>query len=522
MRAVIRVDASLQIGSGHVMRCLTLAQTLKNNRFEVVFICRKLNGHLIEKIVRDGFHVHELSANNKKNNIDSKLDHSHWLEVTQKNDADDCITILNNEEFDWLIVDHYALDHEWQNSLKPHYKRLMVIDDLADRNHQCDILLDQTYGRIEKDYLNRIPVDGHLLLGSKYALLRPEFSDFRISSLKRRIDPTLNNLLINMGGIDIENVTEKILDHLKASNIGKELNITIVMGINAPHLESIKIKARELSQNTKLLVDVKNMAEIMADADIAIGASGSTTWERCCLGLPSIQIVISKNQKNLAQVLADKNIIMLAKEIKEIINLLESAPIWMSATGSLAAEICDGVGSNRVFNKMTNRVVTLKDFGEIVLCNYTNLNHNDISLVLQMRNHEKIRTWMYRQNPILEEGHLGFIANLETDTEKRYFLVKQKDTVIGSINFSNIRYGSSVDFGIYINPFIKTKGLGILLESAASEYAFNELDVEKINLEVLEHNKKAINFYKRCGFNFTNSTIIEDQTIICMEKKRFK
>ena len=417
MRVVIRVDASLQIGSGHVMRCLTLAQTLKNNRFEVVFICRKLHGHLIEKIAREGFHVHELSAHNKKNNIDSKLDHSHWLEVTQKNDADDCITILNNEEFDWLIVDHYALDHEWQNCLKPHYKRLMVIDDLADRNHQCDILLDQTYGRIEKDYLNRIPMNGQLLLGSKYALLRPEFSDFRISSLKRRTNSTLNNLLINMGGIDIENVTEEILDHLKASNLGKELNITIVMGIHSPHLESIKIKASELSQNTKLLVDVQNMAEIMADADIAIGASGSTTWERCCLGLPSIQIAISKNQKHLAQMLADKNVIRLVKEIKEIINLLESAPTWMNNTGSLAAEICDGAGSNRVFNKMTNRGVTLKDFGEIILCNYTNLNRNDISLALEMRNHEKIRAWMYHQNLILKDEHLNFIANLETDTE---------------------------------------------------------------------------------------------------------
>ena len=403
MRVVIRVDASLQIGSGHVMRCLTLAQTLKNNRFEVVFICRKLHGHLIEKIAREGFHVHELSAHNKKNNIDSKLDHSHWLEVTQKNDADDCITILNNEEFDWLIVDHYALDHEWQNCLKPHYKRLMVIDDLADRNHQCDILLDQTYGIIENDYLNRIPMNGQLLLGSKYALLRPEFSDFRISSLKRRTNSTLNNLLINMGGIDIENVTEEILDHLKASNLGKELNITIVMGIHSPHLESIKIKASELSQNTKLLVDVQNMAEIMADADIAIGASGSTTWERCCLGLPSIQIAISKNQKHLAQMLADKNVIRLVKEIKEIINLLESAPTWMNNTGSLAAEICDGAGSNRVFNKMTNRGVTLKDFGEIILCNYTNLNRNDISLALEMRNHEKIRAWMYHQNLILKD-----------------------------------------------------------------------------------------------------------------------
>ena len=521
MRVVIRVDASLKIGSGHVMRCLTLAHTLKDNGLEVVFICRKLIGNLIKRISRDGFQVHELRAH-KQNNIDSKLEHSHWLDVTQKNDADDCLKILNNEKVDWMIVDHYALDEEWQNCLKSCYNRLMIIDDLADRNHQCDILLDQTYGRAKKDYANCVTTNCKFLLGSKYALLRPEFANFRTPSLERRIHPEFSHLLINMGGVDINNITEKILDHLRASNLSKRLSITIVMGVSSPHLQSVTLKAKELIQNTKVLVDVKNMAQIMTSADIAIGASGATTWERCCLGLPSIQIAISKNQQHLAKTLADKNIVRLITEITEISNLLQSAPTWMNNVGSLAAEICDGMGSRRVFSKMTDRTVTLKDFGEIDLCNYANLHYNDINLTLEMRNHEEIRVWMYNQELISKEEHLSFIANLEINIEKRYFLVKQKGDVIGSINFSKIRHGSSVDFGIYINPFIKTKGLGRLLESAGSEYAFNELGVERINLEVLESNKKAINFYKRCGFNFLNSTIINDQAIIYMEKHILK
>ena len=135
-----------------------------------------------------------------------------------------------------------------------------------------------------------------------------------------------------------------------------------------------------------------------------------------------------------------------------------------------------------------------------------------------MRNHPEIKTWMYDQNSISEEEHFGFINNLEIDMERRYFLVKQKDIVIGSVNFSKINYGNSVDFGIYTNPFLHLKGLGRLLESAASQYAFTELDVKKIKLEVFADNERAINFYNNCGFKSINTKIINHQNIICMEK----
>jgi UDP-2,4-diacetamido-2,4,6-trideoxy-beta-L-altropyranose hydrolase/UDP-4-amino-4,6-dideoxy-N-acetyl-beta-L-altrosamine N-acetyltransferase len=517
MKIVFRVDSSLFIGSGHVMRCLTLAQLLKENATDVEFICRKHEGNLICKIRSNGFVVHELGLY-KKIKVDKRLAHSQLLGATQQQDADDCIEILKKEKINWLVVDHYAIDEVWQYELKPYCDKLMVIDDLADRNYQCDVLLDQTFGRQQEDYLGRTPEECELLLGSKYALLRPEFSEWRSFSLERRSKSKFKKLLINMGGVDIDNVTEKILDELKICKLPSDIKIAIVMGGSAPHLESVKSKSMALPYKTEIKVDVGNMAEIMSNSDIAIGAAGSTTWERCCLGLPTIQIVIAKNQQFLAQTLACRNIVKLAKEVKETTYLLENSSKWMKAVCNSALEICDGMGAYKVFNKMTDRKIFLEEFGEVDLCNYINLNENDKLQALNMRNHPKIKKWMYSQDSISEENHFGFIKNLEIDMERRYFLVKQKDKIIGSINFSKINFKNSVELGIYTNPFLQSKGAGKILESAASQYAFIDLDVKKIKLEVFPGNERAIRFYNKCGFKFINTKKINQKNIMCMEK----
>jgi UDP-2,4-diacetamido-2,4,6-trideoxy-beta-L-altropyranose hydrolase/UDP-4-amino-4,6-dideoxy-N-acetyl-beta-L-altrosamine N-acetyltransferase len=517
MRVVFRVDASLQIGTGHVMRCLTLAQVLKENGANIEFICRKHKGNLIDKIRSNGFVVHELELFEEAE-VDTRLAHSHWLGATQQQDAYDCIEILKAEKPNWLIVDHYALDEQWQKRLKPYYEKLMVIDDLADRKHQCDILLDQTFGRQQEDYSGFTTKGCELLLGSKYALLRPEFSKWRPYSLKRRGKPEFKQLLINMGGVDVNNITENVLDELKLCNLPNDTNITIVMGGSAPHLESVKSKAITLLYKTEVKVDVDNMAEIMANTDIAIGAAGATTWERCCLGLPTIQIVIAENQLFSAEVLACHNIVKLAKEIKETTYLLESSSEWMKSVGSAALEICDGMGSYKVFNKMADYKVILQKLGEIDLCNYVNLNKNDKALVLSMRNHPEIKKWMHNQDSISDKIHFKFIESLEGQADRRYFLVKQKNNIIGSINFSEINFENSVNFGIYTNPFVQIKGAGRLLESAASQYAFIELGVKKIKLEVYSDNERAINFYKKCGFNLIDTKKVNHQGIMCMEK----
>jgi UDP-2,4-diacetamido-2,4,6-trideoxy-beta-L-altropyranose hydrolase len=347
MKVIFRVDASLQMGTGHVMRCLTLAQVLKENGTDAEFICRKHNGNLIDKIRLSGFNVHELEVF-EETEVDNKLAHSHWLGATQQQDADDCIEILKAEKPNWIIVDHYALDEQWQKRLKSYYEKLMVIDDLADRKHQCDILLDQTFGRQQEDYSALTPKDCKLLLGSQYALLRPEFAKWRPYSLKRRGKPEFKQLLINMGGVDVNNITENVLDELKMCNLPNDINITVVMGGSAPHLESIKSKANALPYKTKIKVDVDNMAEIMANADIAIGAAGATTWERCCLGLSTIQIVIAKNQITIAKSLAEIGAIKFLKSTESMPRVINNTTKWMLDVSNIARHVTDGLGVKRV------------------------------------------------------------------------------------------------------------------------------------------------------------------------------
>ena len=354
MKVVFRVDASLKMGAGHVMRCLTLAKALKENSINVEFICRQHEGDLVNKIFLSGFNVYEIGSS-KEREVDNKLSHSHWLGVTQKQDANDCIDILKSEKINWLIVDHYALDEDWQCELKPYYENLMVIDDLADRKHQCDILLDQTFGRQQKDYLSLVPTGCELLLGSKYALLRPEFVRWRPYSLERRNKPKLSKLLINMGGVDVDNVTGEVLKELKTCNLPSDMSIIVVMGGAAPHVENVRAVASTLPYKVEVKVDVDNMAEIMANADMAIGAAGATTWERCCLGLPTIQIVIAENQNTIAKSLVKKDAIKLLQDRKELSKMVSNATSWMKDVSDIAQQISDGLGLTRVMNSIIDK-----------------------------------------------------------------------------------------------------------------------------------------------------------------------
>jgi UDP-2,4-diacetamido-2,4,6-trideoxy-beta-L-altropyranose hydrolase len=351
----IRTDASLQIGTGHVMRCLTLAEALRKKGAQVNFICRRHKGNLTDRISSQGFNVHvlEVTENSVKpaspGNLEDEntLSHTQWLAASQTQDADECRPLLDAISPDWLIVDHYGIDQAWQLALKGTYKKLMVIDDLADRNHQCDLLLDQTYGRLPQDYLDMVPAHCQLLLGSRYALLRPEFAQWRRYSLDRRAEPQLKNLLISMGGVDPHNVTGGVLDALKTCELPKDLEITVVMGETTPHLEVVQSQAKEMPYKTQVKVGVNNMAEIMSNADLAIGAAGATTWERCCLGLPSILMVLADNQIIIAQLISQANA-AIKLEVNQLGELCEFLTIAENKLESLilnSAKVTNGKGT---------------------------------------------------------------------------------------------------------------------------------------------------------------------------------
>ncbi|WP_209316462.1 UDP-2,4-diacetamido-2,4,6-trideoxy-beta-L-altropyranose hydrolase [Halomonas salinarum] len=301
-----RADASLEIGTGHVMRCLTLAEALKEQGAECHFLCRKHAGHLIDAIEARGFRAHRLLVESPHGTTartgDLQPDHAHWLGTSWEHDADACAFLITQLAPDWLVVDHYALDARWEAAVLPDRARLLVIDDLADRSHRADLLLDQNLGREAEDYAGLVPMGCQVLAGPQFALLRPEFSERRESSLARRQrHPTVKRLLISLGGVDKDNATGQVLDALNACDLPSDLKITVVMGATAPWLEEVKARAVELPWPTEVVVNVSDMARRMAEADLAIGAAGSTSWERCCLGLPTLMLVLAENQLLIAQ-----------------------------------------------------------------------------------------------------------------------------------------------------------------------------------------------------------------------------
>jgi UDP-2,4-diacetamido-2,4,6-trideoxy-beta-L-altropyranose hydrolase len=340
------------------MRCLTLAEALRKEGAEVEFICRAHDGNLLKRIEDQGFKAYVLPKGDSKSRSfkqqarEGELYGELWLGATQQQDAEWCKSLLDEIKPDWLVVDHYALDETWEQLLSGRNWKLMVIDDLANRKHRCDLLLDQTYGRKEADYGCCVQEDTQLLLGSEYALLRPEFSEWRAFSIKRRAKPELKKLLINMGGVDSDNVTSDVLEALKECTLPKALEISIVMGATAPHLECVKKVAELIPCKTTVKVDVMNMAEVMAKADLAIGAAGATTWERCCLGLPAFIVSLADNQKEIMQLLERLGIaLVLDKDnMKVVIGSITSKQLLFLSVN--ARKVLDGRGAERVAQYM--------------------------------------------------------------------------------------------------------------------------------------------------------------------------
>ena len=355
LTVIFRADASLEIGTGHVMRCLTLALGLSEKGARISFLCREYDGNLIDLIRSHGFLVHVLplcsqGGYGEKDPLDPL--HAAWLGCNWQVDVQHCHDVLN-DPVDWIIIDHYALDYRWENAMRDKCQKMMCIDDLADRVHACDILLDQNLGRTEDDYLQLVSAGTKLLLGPQYALLRNEFADWRDASLKRRIQPQLRHLLVTMGGVDRDNVTEEILKTIYRSQLIDLERITVILGPHAPWLDNVRKLALKMSTSVKLLSSVNNMAKLMAQCDLAIGAGGTTTWERCSLGVPTILISLAENQKYISREVGKAGAAILCdvqdveRELGNILCVV-SEPNCLQRLSWNASQITDGLGMQSV------------------------------------------------------------------------------------------------------------------------------------------------------------------------------
>jgi len=356
---VFRTDASRLMGTGHVMRCLALAAALKARGARCCFVGRAHAGNLLAYIVNQGHEVIALPTELPAHGATQGTTvHAGWLGSDWATDAQQVLVALESWRVDWLIVDHYALDASWEAVLRPRVGRLMVIDDLADRPHACELLLDQNLGRQVSDYAGRVPADCRVLAGPSFALLRPEFAALRERSLQRRAEAKLDRVLVTMGGVDRPNASGAVLQALRRCALPPTCRIDLVMGPEAPWLADVQSQAAHLAWPTQMHVGVAGMAQLMAASDLAIGAAGGTAWERCCLGLPSLLVVLADNQSPGARALEASGAAILlgdtssvARELPGVLGEVLRGQ-RLTTMAAAAAQICDGLGVDRVVAEM--------------------------------------------------------------------------------------------------------------------------------------------------------------------------
>jgi UDP-2,4-diacetamido-2,4,6-trideoxy-beta-L-altropyranose hydrolase len=342
MLVAFRVDSSRDVGSGHVMRCLSLADYLAVRGDRCAFVCRPAPGDLIHEIERRGHAVIRLP---------SLASEPAMTELDDARATDERISHLG---LDWLVVDHYGLGIEWENAVGQFAHKLLVIDDIG-REHECSLLLDQNYSNPMHQRYRSTVSEAKSLLGPQYALLRADFAAFRAAALGRRTG-MLVRILVSMGGSDPGNATAKALAGLE-SVWQDSWQLDVILGAGNPHRESIESICSYIP-TARLHVQTSNMAQLMTAADCAIGAGGSTTWERCCLGLPALVCMLSADQIHIASAVANAGaqwLVSRDQEVticdfgREIAALTSDRLLTMSA---LAAQICDGLGADRVAERL--------------------------------------------------------------------------------------------------------------------------------------------------------------------------
>lgn len=335
--AVIRADASRKIGGGHIYRCLTLADAMADAGWRCVFACKPGTREAVPVLGRSRHEIIELGM----------LEEA--IQLMQ----------LYPGGVDLLVVDHYGLDTGFEMACRPWAHRIMVLDDRPGRSHDCDILLDQNLGATPSGYHGHVPSRCRLLLGPDFALLRPQFSKARDGALARRFAKRpAERLLISLGSADPGKLTSRVV----AATAGLQLQIDVVFGSANEQEPVIHEIVSRLDLTVRVHSDVTDMAALMSVADFAVGAGGSTSWERCCLGLPTLMVVLAENQRNIAVSLdragAALNLgnseSLTDQKLTAALQILYHDERGRSAMAERAAAICKGDGTRRVMEVLEN------------------------------------------------------------------------------------------------------------------------------------------------------------------------
>ena len=353
MKVGIRADASRRMGTGHLRRCLSLAQALRDRGADVRFVTRDLGLDTAPMIAEQGFRDHiVLPAEFRPTLSDPTIPHAGWTEVEQPRDIAQTTTILKDFSPDWVVVDSYGFDGRWHQEVRSNLScRIAQIDDMADRNLSPDLLIDHNFAADHRGkYHGCIPADTRILGGPSFALLGP-----RYAKAKRYVfDAQVRSVGVFMGGVDGGGYSKTACAALRDSGFDGPIEIATTSA--NPHLDSLRQFAAKDARIT-LTIDLPDLAEFFARHDLQIGAGGGASWERCCIGVPTLLVVVAENQLAVAPRLADRGIVALAlsPELVTLAPALEELlqnPDKRADLARRSRELVDGHGAAKVAREM--------------------------------------------------------------------------------------------------------------------------------------------------------------------------
>ena len=488
MRVLIRADASMTIGSGHIARCLTLANVLRKDGAEVVFACRQLPGHLLQRLADQGYVALNLPERYAQEQEQSGADIE--TSLAWQADIDALADALNNQpRFDWLIVDHYGLDARWERAARRFADRLMAVDDLANRPHAVDLLLDQNYSAQAQDrpYDQWLDPRCKTFLGPRFALMRDEFQCEPIT-----IKPRVERVLVNFGGFD---AARQVHATMLALQDFDDLQVDFVAGSHNPEWEAMcdLAKARP---NWRLHELVSDFFGLMRQADLFIGAGGGTTWERAALGLPTLCVSVANNQQLNAQLLAESGVHLYLgghetldpQQLVQAIALLrDNRPLRQSFAVRSQAMV-DGRGAQRLAVALIEPVWALRKATEL-----------DATLLFEGRNAPHVRQWAFNSDLIDWDSHVAWLQRSLQNPQRLLLIGDTAHGPVGMLRYD--RQDERVEVSIYLFEGQAGVGWGQALLRRGERYLRQHWpQVRVIEAQVLADNAVSISLFQKAGY----------------------
>lgn len=443
--AVFRADATARIGLGHLVRCAALADALTSLGWQCAFAVSQDSATAASATLAPHWPIYRLP------------DADAEVETLRARLPEGCAL---------LVVDHYGRDAGFERACRGWAEQILVIDDLADRPHDADILIDQTPGRTADAYARLVPTSCRLSTGIDFALLRPQFARLRPAALARRArDETPRRLLVSLGGADADDLTSRVI----AAARSLPLAIDIVMGAAAPHLAAVERRAREAGDHVTVHTKVAAIGELMADADLAVGAAGMSAWERCCLGLPSLVLVAAANQRPGARFLAEADAALVVDErgapsiaaIGAALQRLLDDPALRRRLSQHAAALCDGRGVARAALALPEPVPA-RDGVPVTL---RLAEPDDAARLYRWQTAPETRRYARRPAiPTLDEHLAWFAASLQR-ADRLLTVICHGGAPAGVLRFDRIDDAPSFEISINVAP--ERQGAGIAAAALA-------------------------------------------------------